>query len=601
MSRRGSAFLRFAARGRRGEDGFTIIELMIASGIMATALALLAGTVTSSLVATGVARERDSGNALANQTMEQIRALPLNEVKLGLNATDIASDPALTTCGTAKCYGNETVVAQQTVQDSPPSPLYPHIQTQTVGPTTFTIATYLTNYQNDPTTSAYRVTVLVTWTPIGKSARGQTQAETILHYPTGCLSTATRPFSGPCLASFATDGQVPTGSVHVEPHPESAGISGISLDHADMWLPKATADLRVEQIVVAEASVQSSGGEIQQTDSDPSDAAIQTAGSAANNDPDQPGSMYSTLSPPTQTPATASLSGGGNSLSAGVTSGGDTGATTATTSASTTSSPTRNCPNLSGLTNKTDSLPCASASMKQMSTANITLAMQAGSTDMGNAILASSGPQSAPSTAVTERLTTGASPKCTTTSGDGCARVTVTRGAQTINIGGLPANVTAAPGNWAGYYVQLSGYTETATAEAGTGTSAPSAAVNAGGQVKYFDSNGNYTTKTISSDGSFSGVTGDITVPTLTINDSAHQVVITLSGTIHRGDETIVHDPANCGSGCTRTKADANPAPITIDVEYTMSHAGSVIADLDLHLDPGTLLAGASYAQAPTS
>jgi hypothetical protein len=145
----------------------------------------------------------------------------------------------------------------------------------------------------------------------------------------------------------------------------------------------------------------------------------------------------------------------------------------------------------------------------------------------------------------------------------------------------------------------LTGYSDSASAAAGTGTNAPFAQVTAG-SVTYYNGTNGYATKAINSDGSFSGVTGDIALPPVTINDTTNNVTVTLSGAIHRGDTSVVHDPQACGTQCTRNQADANPTPVTIDVEYQVMYAGAAIADLDLHLAPGTLLAGASYQPAPT-
>ena len=58
------------------EEGFTLIELMLALGVILVAVLMLTYTVSTSLTNIAYSRQRDGANALANQTMEQLRALP---------------------------------------------------------------------------------------------------------------------------------------------------------------------------------------------------------------------------------------------------------------------------------------------------------------------------------------------------------------------------------------------------------------------------------------------------------------------------------------------------------------------------------------------
>src|SRR5438876_4009058 len=114
----------------RGEGGFTLIELAVASGVMATALAMLAGVLTSGLSATGYARERQMASQLANQAVEQTRALPFTALKNGLSTADPglspAADPNITTCGTAYCFGGEPLATHPADPINDKAPLVPH-------------------------------------------------------------------------------------------------------------------------------------------------------------------------------------------------------------------------------------------------------------------------------------------------------------------------------------------------------------------------------------------------------------------------------------------------------------------------------------------
>src|SRR3954463_5748862 len=93
------------------ERGFTLVELVIASGLMAMVMASLAFTATMAFGDTALSRNRTVASDLANQALEQVRALPYETVALGLSTTDLAahSDAAITTVSGAYTYGGERI------------------------------------------------------------------------------------------------------------------------------------------------------------------------------------------------------------------------------------------------------------------------------------------------------------------------------------------------------------------------------------------------------------------------------------------------------------------------------------------------------------
>src|SRR5207247_3371262 len=103
MGRNGMAsltngFLRRLRSRVRSEGGFTLIELMVAVGIMLVALLALAYTATIGFSDIALARQRQSASGRANQTMEQMRALPFDVLKKGPHNADLTpgSDPDIT-------------------------------------------------------------------------------------------------------------------------------------------------------------------------------------------------------------------------------------------------------------------------------------------------------------------------------------------------------------------------------------------------------------------------------------------------------------------------------------------------------------------------
>src|SRR5438046_2781918 len=121
-------------RRLRRDDGFSLIEITIAGGAVATALSMVAAVVTSSVTATAYSRERQSATEFANKTLEQVRALPYDAIQGGLGDTDLASttDPNITTtgCGGSYCFGGEQIAHGP---NATVDPLVPHRKTVTVG------------------------------------------------------------------------------------------------------------------------------------------------------------------------------------------------------------------------------------------------------------------------------------------------------------------------------------------------------------------------------------------------------------------------------------------------------------------------------------
>jgi len=200
------------------EGGFTLIELMVAVTVLMVALVSLAYLVLIGFSDIALARQRQGANGLANQTLEQVRALPFDTLKKGLSNADLTAstttgnasfDPNIIkngTCGapTVYCYKGEAIP-----RGANPNvvPLVPHQQKLKIGSTSYTIRTYVTYYNNITTNNTFRVTVEVTWanSQIG-GVSNKVTAQTIAFSGTGCLSTSTHPFAAPCQPFFYGSG-----------------------------------------------------------------------------------------------------------------------------------------------------------------------------------------------------------------------------------------------------------------------------------------------------------------------------------------------------------------------------------------------------------
>jgi prepilin-type N-terminal cleavage/methylation domain-containing protein len=590
--------VRSRLRRRLNRDGgFTLIELVVTMGVVATALSMLAGVMTSGLSATGYARERQSGAQLANQTLEQIRSLASTTMKAGLKNTDLSGDPAITTCGSASCYGGEQIATHLTGAVPDVAPLFPHVSTSTIGNVAYTIRSYVTLYQNVATTDARRVTVTVSWTSNLKGLSNRTiSAQTVMFAQSGstsCQSIGTHPFPGPCDPSFTAAATQTPASASI-----TGTIGGVALDHATLWSGRAVSDAAVEQTWHVQGVSQAAGATLQLAGGSEQDIGREQVASKADNDPDPALSNFDTqtLSPASSGSAQATM--GSNSLTVS-TVGTDVGATTSTTSACTTggcttpSTPSpRTCPNLTGYTNETDLLPCGGSSERTAATATA----QANLGSLGTANLATLGGVSSPVTTTIDRKTSAGGTSCPTIPaspvGDGCMRAAAIRPAMTLTAGALPSTFTLS-----GFtsYLQMSGLSDSVAAEAGIGTNAPTATQTSGNVTVFCSAPiaGNllcptgtplnsYTTKT------FAQITVATALPPLSITSGA--TTVTIGATVTPGTTTAT------SVGSPRTSATATSTPPTVTVTYQVVTAGTSVVNTTIVLDPGQLSATATYA-----
>jgi prepilin-type N-terminal cleavage/methylation domain-containing protein len=601
MSLRQSHPFYAAMRSRVTSDGgFTLVEVMAAMGIILLALLALGYTATIGFSDVALARQRQGANSLANQTMEQVRALPFDTLKRGLANNDLTGDTHITQCGSpaVSCYAGEWLVRG----DNPNVvPLVPHRQNVTVGPTLYKVSTYVTYYQNNVTTDTYRVTVLVSWAnPARNGVDSQVVTQSIFFSGAGCLSTATHPFAGPCQPFLYANASVDTGRVEI-----TGTVASLGLEHATLSLPSVTSNMQIEQVSAVQGSSQTAGVALKVSGLDEQVIGVNTISSKSDTDPAQSGTVYDKkqIPPPPQVGGTLTRTVAGNTLSVSLGAGGDTAATTSTTSALV---PTYPCPDRNGV-NRNDQQPCGNSNERlapQLS-ANLSLVTALG-LNLGAAPLVTIDPPggSLPTrVAFTNRdLTHEAGEpagECPSTSGDGCVHADAYRNMGDIKLGDiLGALKVLAPLQWAGYLVRINPGTALVSADAGTGASAPSAT---------FTGTINYWNKVLSRYDNIPSVAAVGSLPqtiTTSITQLANNllfpgVTLDLSATITQGTASI-DDPAGCATPCTRTSATAVASSPVIDLTYRVKVFSTTLADLNVHLDLGAVLAQNTYKQAPS-
>ena len=605
------------ARPSRDESGFTMVELLVALMILAIVLISVAFSLTSGLTNVAFSQQEEAATGLANKAIEQIRGMPYSTLKAGSNdadatfTADVCSTCAVTQVGGVDTYGGETVV-HSTWTGGGVAPLSPHSSTTTVNKTKYTVKSYVTLFNGNAT--EYRVTTVVTWTPSARpGANARVKEQTVVFSPSnGCLSPNTHPYAAPCQPYFQTTATIGQGYIQIGPNNgEADPISGIPFTSANLYLPRADNNIEMEQVATLLGGSYTSGASL---NSGSTQSQGQIAGTAqADNDP---GSNTPPAASSTNAQSAASIlaeSGGGNpnilTLQPGT---GDSGyeVDTAAAGSASSGSTVPVCDDLATPSNiQNTGQPCGETTVAQSGTMSALMSLYGGgSYSLGPAPLATiTAPSSSSFTTgvFAARYPTAATGYCTATNGDGCVHASAQRQIGQVSVGGLPAQVITdglAPAGWssANYLFQLSNYSDSATAESGISPASPSVSVPAPLQstptLKVWNGNG-YTSYS-----AWPSTSSNLTINPFVITDTKGPgtVTITISGSLtYGGNSTSTSLNSGCATTCT-ARASTN-SPVKGDVFYNVQWNGTMVADLDIHVDLGSLAASTAYQEAPSA
>jgi type II secretory pathway pseudopilin PulG len=567
-------------RQRHADDeaGFTLLELVLACGVLALVLASLAYTGTMAFADAAISRHRTSAASLANEALEQVRALPYNKVALGLSTTDIATgaDPAITSSGGVYRFDGERI---PNGNNEAIAPLVPHQATRTLDDMDFTVSVYVTYLGDDITSRALRVTVRVSWeSPLRAGVQKFVDAQTVVYSPSGgtggCGSNATHPFAAPCQPFLYSNTSSGEGAISFSAFAGTA-IEGVDLAEATLYLPTQDTNMAIEQVQTASATARTSGVRLRQS----SDGSTQSSGrsladAATDSDPSQPKPAHDSSSAGPQASAVIQLSGSGNSIQL-TSAAGDTATARATMAAG----GTNTCPNSANPpVNQTDLQPCANATSVQGGAMTAQLNLNS----LGSAVLASIGTAATSSAGFSNRDITPQATSCTTTSDDGCIHASQRSSVGTVAIGGLPSVLQSLAPLGFDYLLKLTGFSRTVTAEAGYGNADPS--VTNGGTIQYWNGFG-YTSVAVAS-----GASATIPIANVVVTNGLTSTTIGMTAVVRSGGTTS----GPCASPCANAEARAE-SPIVGDIRYTVVVGGTTVVDLNIHIDLGTLLARAEY------
>ena len=235
--------IRRAAAGRRSlqaESGFTIVESLIALGLVFGVVVGLLATVNGGIRGVITGRQRSVALSIANEVMETARSRSYADV-----GHDLDSDPTLATdtaiSGTVPnlFYANPSPAPQEPLVGSvvdagaaagtttnPLFPFSPHRWPSVREATTYTTSVYVTRVVPASGDPYRRVTTTVTWNRSLNAAAAIPASVRLSSY----LFNAIQP-PDPLLAGLA---EADAGNVSV-----TGSLSGIDLSDAHVWLPYA--------------------------------------------------------------------------------------------------------------------------------------------------------------------------------------------------------------------------------------------------------------------------------------------------------------------------------------------------------------------------
>jgi hypothetical protein len=571
MPRLNHVIVALRRRSLREEGGFTVTELAAAFAILLLALTALARTATVAFSDVSNARQRQSGNQLANQLLEEVRGLPFDTVKKGLSSSDLSGDSNILSCAGGiyryrSCTG-EPIVHTPGLANT--SPLVPH--RGSFGPpdypSTYAYRTYVTQAAGAPSSGAYRVTVIVDWSGAARpGATSQIELQTLVYSPQGCVDTASHPFGAPCQPYYYGTGTAGGGSFLVS-GPFGDDVGGADYESLSGSLVAESADAQVEQVSLIQGNV--TLPEISQI-VDGVQTTVSSAGafSSADSDPATPSGAYDSQSVGPQSPGTIRIQDGPDRMD--LTLSGNAQANTI----STTAAGGGNACNL-----QVDGRPCGFASATQSGGMSLVADLQ----DGGLATLISVGTSSTQVTDYVRREVPVAGQ-------NGLLREQITWNVPEIRLGGLPSDVNP-PTGWQGYWVRLRDFSATATASAGTSTTAPSVSIN-GGTIDAWRGN-NYDAVPVTAAGGTVAINS--TVQQTTVHGD--QLRVEMSGEVTMDPSTTRQ---TITTGSTRTEAEAViGSPMIVEMRYLFTADGETVMDLTISFTAGSSRATVTYRPTP--
>ena len=438
---------------RVNDEGFTLVELVVAMFITMVVMSAMLGIVVESLSSVAKSKQRQAATALANGAMEQLRALPydtltvptLSSVAAGDANLDYTATPPLLKIGLTPGPAYEPLVMNG---------YSPKTTTSTIDGVVFTVKTYVSQA---PGSAAFSLTTAVNYSSSSSHGPQTSVQHSTAFSPSGCLSNVTHPFSGPCQTYFTLQAGMALGGVTVTkvntlpafPNAISNMSSANNIAELDLGLPALSTNVLAEQTTSGKGTVATTDARVVDTSGVVTQKfGASTASASVDTDPS---TVLAQTVPPTSTLAqnsTAVFSGGtGGTLTAQpfVNDAGQVGASTASdATVCKGADPAGTGLNTAALA--TNYRPCVSG-YEQPQGAGGTVSWVANPAGGFNGLSMTPvqlGPWSSPGRAVAAVLTTANTTACTSGTGPdatGCGHAHASRTLGTSTFGGSISNV----------------------------------------------------------------------------------------------------------------------------------------------------------------
>lgn len=588
---------------RRHDDGFTLTEVVITLFIISAVLLGLITVQVQALGSVALAKERQQATALANRTMEQLRALPYDTVSAGLRLCDTAGDPNIVSGAFRPSYNaaiNEPIVTNATAcSGATLAPLYPHVQQSTstrVGSTQFRVRTYVSR-ASATSDLGYFLTVIADWASANTNGVSKLVAvRSRLFSPAGCSSssTATRPFAGPCQAFFYSDaGTAPSGITVAAVTDGAPLVNGSDVIRLESKLPALSARTQNEQIVSAQSAATTSKLLLRRAGDAVSGG--QSGTSAADTDPATGGGNSPASASAVSYSGSASLASSGSTVANFTVAAPGNGAGSAYSTTQAAATPA--CKDDAG-TNMVTGQACSTADMTPDGTYRATMDITLPGGNVRAVDLATVATPATPSAwrAFGARAVLPASGHCTSTSGIGCVAAGARRTLGAVTTGRLPApgSGDSIPSGFT-YMAQLNGFSATVGSESGISPAA-GVATRAANTLSYWNGSG-YSTAALGTGGATYALGSAVGTYRLS---GVVELTVTTSG-------SVVVDPvttATSGAAPCQTAACTSTSTVggvKLIVRYDIANVTGTVGSFVVTTDLGSTLAQTTYKAAPSA
>ena len=153
----------------RNDSGFTLVEAIVALGVLATIMTALAYAMIGSLTASRASRVEQQAIDFATQRLEQVRQMDFESI--GHDIADVTSDTTwVSSCGTSATCVDPGIGSEEPLV--PGGQIVNHLETveaTVANKTNFTLRTFVTDPGDQYDATYKRVTVIATWMAGGVS------------------------------------------------------------------------------------------------------------------------------------------------------------------------------------------------------------------------------------------------------------------------------------------------------------------------------------------------------------------------------------------------------------------------------------------------